>query len=70
MLLNTIINETPKVVAGTVAGTIAGTVLSAPPVQAALINLGLAAVIRLTSWLTKKQKARRAARKAAKENAQ
>jgi len=65
MFLNTLVRETTNHVG---PGTAIGVVLGQEPLKSALVNLAVAAVVRLTSHLLAKRKARRAARKAEKEN--
>lgn len=45
-------------------GTAIGVALGQPPIQAAFVNLLLAAVVRLTTYLVAKRRARRVAKKA------
>ena len=65
MFLNTLVRETTTHVG---PGTVIGVALGQEPLKSALVNLAVAAVVRLTSYLLAKRKARRAARKAEKEN--
>jgi hypothetical protein len=65
-MIPTIARETVKNV---VPGTVIGVALGSPPLQAAVLNFFVAAVVRLTSHIVSKTRARRAARKAAKSNA-
>jgi hypothetical protein len=62
-MLATITRETVNHVAPATAIAVA---LGSEPLQAALLNLAVAAVVRLTSHLVGRTRARRAARKAAK----
>jgi len=59
-MLNTIIRETTTNV---IPGTTVGILLGQEPIKTALVNLAVAAIVRLTSHLVAKRKARRAAAK-------
>jgi hypothetical protein len=65
MLLNTIVRETTTNV---IPGTAVGVLLGQEPIKTALVNLAVAAIVRLTSHLVAKRRARRAARKASSSN--
>jgi hypothetical protein len=65
VFLNTLVRETTNHV---LPGTVLGAALGSPPLQAALINLAVAAAVRLTSHLVTKRRARRARKAAADVN--